>query len=255
MSATNAELGDILERLLYDEEFRLAFTGRDPATWQDFTPGQAAALAGVDRDELRRTAARIRSSVLRGQGAGDVGLTEVYARTWQAAGEAGVSLDALTGEFLASPSFGSYRELPYAGRGICLEEAFHAFLSGHAVARDENVAAWLDHEFLVRLMSIIASLGSGAFEVRTPLARRSACAWYAVREYPAGTAVRLGLRPGPADGQVHRQLYAATPTSMVCGPCPPALESVLRLGARDACPADGPLARVADKAQSLGLIA
>lgn len=136
-----------LDRLLHRRSDREAFlAGRLDAL--DLDAEAQEALAGVDRGQLQRTAEKVREALLRRGHRGSGGLLALYPRTlgaWTAAHPEDAELVELLSAFMESAPFDAYRELPFAGAGLCLEEAFHRFCEaaeiGDAAVREQEYLA------------------------------------------------------------------------------------------------------------------
>jgi len=122
-------LDGVLDRLLHRRSYREAFlAGRFEAL--DLEDEDREALAGIDREALVREAESVREDLLHRRHRGSGGLLALYPRTlaaWVAAHPEDDGLVELLSRFMESEAFGGYREVPFAGQGRCLEEAFYRF--------------------------------------------------------------------------------------------------------------------------------
>lgn len=187
-----------LERLLHKPSVLERFINEGPASL-DVTAEDAAALAAIDPDELVRTARRIGEGILDVQHRGCGGLRTLYARTIAAHGEEGIA-----GAFLESTAFDAYRELPYAGVGCCVEEAFFRFVEAAGIGAAEVREA----EFLLAMMRALAVCPDPEFTLPAE-----------VRRAPGGFFA-IGARGEP-------MLYAAVGGRLIVGPITPFLAALL----------------------------
>jgi hypothetical protein len=217
-------LPDVLYALLYDHRFRATFVSDGPAAAELRLPANRIAdLQAVDLDELCRTTARIRSMVLRGHVGEHSGLQGSFPLVLRLLEGAGLGPVRVCEAFIASPQFMEFREVPYGGRGVTMEEAFHTYLqSQRVVAEDPLVGFAADHELLSSLMRTLATGGAWTFDVRAPLVSYTGLAWYAVLDHDP--EITRKIFESPTSGLY---LYAASASGMVCGPCPGWLEPVL----------------------------
>lgn len=134
-------LDEALHRLLHKRAYRESFlAGRNEAL--DLSPEDLAALSSIDRGQLQKTAERVAADLGTRKHRGSGGLSELFPLTieaWHQSRER--ALGAGTGKtlpsrgdgrelmlsFLESEAFDAYRELPFAGLGTPLEEAFYQF--------------------------------------------------------------------------------------------------------------------------------
>ena len=154
-------LEEALDRLLYSASYRAAFLeGRLDAL--DVAPDDRAALAAIDRDELARAATAVMEGLWYRQqrGCGDLGTQ--YPKTieaWRRGHPDDEPLRSLMCAFLESDAFREYREIPFAGMGTSLEEAFFLFCEGATLGD----AAVREDEFLAAMMKALAMSPSPAF--------------------------------------------------------------------------------------------
>jgi hypothetical protein len=199
-------LDQALDRLLHRRSYREAFlAGRLDVL--DLAPGDLAALATVDRAELARAAERVRDDLARRRHRGSGGLCALYPRTieaWRAAHPDDADLARLFDAFLESGPFEGYRELPFAGPGLSLEEAFHLFCEAEGIGD----AAAREHEFLTAMMKALLASPDPSFTL--PDAIRPAARGH----------FAIGTRAGPV-------LYAALAGRLVTGPITPFLADLV----------------------------
>jgi hypothetical protein len=223
-------LDEALDRLLRREEVLAAFLVDGPGAL-DVSAEDAEALGAVDRGELARTARQIREQILIVQHRGCGSLRTLYTRTIAGADEAG-----LAAAFVGSEEYAGYRELPFAGPGVCLEEAFYRF----AEARGLGEAEAREEEFLLAVVRALVMSPDPDFVVPGEL-RRAPGGYYAVSE-----------RGEP-------RLFAALGGRMVVGPITPFLADVLRGDRAEAARRHGVdaevLAVAVERFVALGLLA
>jgi len=184
-----ADLDREVDRLLHDAGARAAFLKRPPAN------GPLASLRAADLEHAARVI--VRETLHRRQlGCGD--LAGAYARTL-----AGRDVTALLERFLASQAYARHREVPLAGLGICLEEAFYRF-----AADDPSIdQTTLTHEFLAAMVRALAVSPEPGFTVPPEL-----------RACPGGHFALHGEGP---------HLYAITRGRIVSGAVTPLLADLL----------------------------
>ena len=197
-------LDDALERLLVDAAYRADFVA---GRWERLGVSEAdrEALATIDRVQLARTAERVRADLAERQYRGSGGLKKLFAATIGAWLEAGASEEALFEAFIASPDYQTYRELPFAGPGACLEEAFYRFACAAAIG-DPIVR---EAEFLAAIAKAVLLSPDPTFVVPREL-HRAPVGWFALTQ----------LAPS-------QRLYAAARGRYIEGPVTPFLAEVL----------------------------
>jgi len=120
-------LDQALDRLLHDRSYRSAFLA-ERFDALDLAPDDLDALGSIDRQQLVRTAERVAKDLIGRKHRGSGGLLELYPNTLGAD-----RLDETVYRFLESAAFQDYRELPFAGDGISLEEAFFRFCEAEGI--------------------------------------------------------------------------------------------------------------------------
>jgi hypothetical protein len=162
-------LDGFLDRVLHSVSYRRAFLeGRTDDL--ELSDDDLDAVRGLDRDQLLEAANAVRAGLLGRRHRGSGGLQAMYPRTLGAR-EPGALMD----RFMESPAFADYREVPYAGEGLSLEEAFFRFCDAEDIGAPEDREA----EFLAGLMKALALSPRPAFRVGPP-ARRAPGGWFAV---------------------------------------------------------------------------
>jgi hypothetical protein len=198
-------LNGLLERLLYDTEFRRGLAG---GSRDGLSPLERGFLAQLDVDEANAFATMVRRDVLRRCHRGCGSLLTAFPQTiaaWLESHPEDLQFDQLASEFVGSSEFGEFRSLPHAGVGICLEEAFHRFCSRRGVGSSEV----LEHEFLLSIMRALSTSANPSFALPR-----------AVRPAPAGYFAVGGSRSVPV-------LYAALNGALVTGPITPTIRELL----------------------------
>ncbi len=150
-------LDQALDRLLHDAGYRAAFLA---GATLDLAPDDLDALRCLDPVELESAAAGVRRDLMTRGYRGSGGLAAVFPRTLAAWEQ---DLDG----FLASPAYAAYREVPFAGAGTCLEEAFYRFCEA------ENIgdAVTREHEFLGAILRALAVSSDPAFTLPPEIRR------------------------------------------------------------------------------------
>ncbi|MEO7329380.1 MAG: hypothetical protein ABI193_12425, partial [Minicystis sp.] len=199
-------LDQALDHLLHRRSYREAFLA-DRHALLDLAPDDLAALATLDRAQLVLAAEGVREDLLQRSHRGSGGLRALYPRTiaaWTQAHPEDETLHELLFGFMESEPFARYHELPFAGQGLCLEEAFHRFAEsasiGDPTAREE--------EFLTAMVKALLLSPRPDFSVPAE-----------IRRTPGGFFA-LGTRGDPA-------LYAAVQGRLVLGPLTPFLAALL----------------------------
>jgi hypothetical protein len=122
-------LDHALDRLIHRRSWRQAFlAGRTEAL--GLADEDLEALTSVSREALERQAASVREDLLRRRHRGSGTLRDLYPRTfaaWTVAHPDDPEFVELLSRFMESHAFDGYREIPFAGAGLCLEEAFFRF--------------------------------------------------------------------------------------------------------------------------------
>lgn len=234
MSADGRALHDALYRLLHHRGIRDAFTRGDAAPL-GLGEAEQRELGTIDLPELEASARAIARGLLGGNSGGGGGLRQSYPRTLSLLEATGITAMEAMYLFLESASFADYREIPYAGRGLCAEEAFYLFLArAEALSARNPMLRWsAQHEMLVAIHSLLTANPRPNFDVATPLIRCNASCWFAAVPYPALAVRGLGLRGGPSvEGAPTRvvYLYAATPDRFIHGPISPLIAELVALG-------------------------
>ena len=170
-------LDEALDRLLHLRSYRRAFL-----EWRyrelDLSNEDLVALSTIDREQLVRTAERVIQDLLARRHCGSGGLLELYPRTleaWNRSRPEDESFAELMATFLESAAFQGYRQVPFAGLGWSLEEAFFAFCEsaeiGDPITRER--------EFLAAMLRALAVCPTAAFRI-PDCVHRAAAGWFAI---------------------------------------------------------------------------
>lgn len=191
-------LDGALERLLVDPAYRADFmAGR----WERLavTDEDCTALQTIDRVQLERTADRVRADLAERQYRGSGGLKKLFAATiaaWEAAHpEAGA--DGIFAAFVGSPAYQTYRELPFAGPGVCLEEAFYRFACEAGIGDPEA----REGEYLAAIVKAVLLSPDPTFTLPGEL-RRAPVGWFALSRLGVGTKLYAAARGRYIEGSV-----------------------------------------------------
>ena len=199
-------LDQVLDRLLHDSAYRGALL-RGEVAELGLRPEDRDAVVAIDLVELERTARNVRDDLLNRKHRGTGGLRELFPGTleaWRVARPADNELAELLDAFMCSLPFRQHREIPYAGEGLSLEEAFFRFAEIH----DIGDAALREQEFLNAMVRALAVSPRATFSIPREL---KAC---------PGGYFAIASRGSP-------MLYAATRGKLVCGPITAFLAALL----------------------------
>jgi len=180
-----------LDRLLYDAQVRDAFIeggADDPRVELD--DDLRDAFSRVDLHELRLVGKRVRSEVLGGGIGTGAGIKAMFEQTLDLFHDVlGMSVHDIADEFIASPHFRSFRDVPFspAGRGVMVPEAFYAFLVARPdLCTDPDVEPCAHHEAATAITAAVATGASATFDVALPGASWHSGVLCIHRHYPAG---------------------------------------------------------------------
>lgn len=201
-------LDQALDRLVHRLSYRQAFL-QGQLHELDVAPEDLEALATLDRAELAQVAERVREDLLHRRHRGSGGLLTLYPRSiaaWREARPDDGDLTELVTAFMESDAFEAYHEIPFAGAGLSLEEAFFRF----AEARGIGDPAVRQDEFFTGLMKALVVSPRPNFTLPA-----------SVRRAPKGFFVIAKL--------AEPMLYAAVSGRFVRGPLTPFLAELLTL--------------------------
>jgi hypothetical protein len=235
LMGSDLDLEMAMYKLLFHRSYRQAFLdGRYEEL--HLSPENIQHLKAIAPEELDATANKICRNLL----LGDVsetsgGLMHAFSRSLQTLQESGVDAMELMYEFAESEPFDQYREVPFAGAGICAEEAFYHFLRLHPLFEEGSANFYLlTHEFLIALLSIVVVNQDPAFVIDTWQVRNNGTVRYALQRVPKKKAEFMSGRtlPGKEDALVV-WLYAATQKSFVGGPISPFVAELLEFSTQE----------------------
>ena len=200
-----------LDRLIHRRSYRAAFLAGDGV------PGLSEAhlkdLGSLDARTLNELGTRVATDLFSRSHAGSGSLLDLYPRTIDAFRTRQAPSDAdavheLAFAFMESPAFDGYREVPHAGPGLSLEEAFFRYAEVEAIG--DGVVR--EMEFLAAMAKLLCA--SPQADIALPVEmRRTGGGYYAV-----------GTRGSPT-------LYGALRGRYVKGPLTPFLVDLLAAGA------------------------
>lgn len=251
-------LDQVLYRLLHERAYRqLLVEGRLEEL--GLPPEQLAHLRVVDTRELTAMSDLICRYLMRGELEREGGLRSAYPQIFQL-------LETLEPDgtlrtmyrFVESSAYAAYRQIPYGGLGLCVEEAFFEFLQQDALflGKGPELLLLLTHEFLSAVLKLLALHPSPAFEVRTERIRTNGRARYAIESYPEPFLAALrGATPEPGAASTGFYLYACTHERFVRGPIPRSFRDVVEAGSRARALELGASEAVVERASQMGLIA
>lgn len=198
-----------LDHLIHRRSYRSAFLAGERA--HDLSAAELTELETIDPRVLNELATRVARETFTRKHAGSGSLLDLYPRTIGAFVEQHGNIDAvleLSFAFMESPAFGRYREMPHAGRGLSLEEAFYRYAEAEGVG-DRGVR---EAEFLAAMAKLLCA-SPRADVVLPPELRRTGGGHYAVSVHGSPT------------------LYGALRGRFVTGPLTPFLADLLAPGA------------------------
>jgi hypothetical protein len=198
-----------LDRLIHRRSCRSAFLAGERTS--ELSEAEFADLRTIDAQVLSELAARVAGEVFTRKHTGSGSLLDLYPRTidsFRAEHGGDDALLELAFAFMESPSFERYRELPHAGRGLSLEEAFFR----HAEAEGIGDPGAREAEFLAAVAKLLCANPRADATLPTEL-RRTGAGYYAVSTRGAPT------------------LYGALRGRFVTGPLTPFLADLLEAGA------------------------
>ena len=140
----------------------------------------------------------------------------MYPRTftyWNKLHPGDTGYSKLMGAFLESVEFDRFREMPFAGKGISIEEAFFLFQRRLAKVRLQIV----ENEFFAALMRALVFSNEPAFEIEDPRVKRLKQGAFVVVEHDDAIT-----------------LFAAANGNVIQGAITPLIAWVLQKGVEDA---------------------
>ncbi|WP_171110050.1 MULTISPECIES: hypothetical protein [Streptomyces] len=203
----------VLDRLLYDAQFRSAFIADGPGGMRP--PLDADLIEVFDRvdlTELRLVGRNIRSAVVSGGTGTGQGLKGAFARTLETIRERhGLGVNAVAELFLASAQFQYFRDVPYSpqGRGLTLPECFHRFMAaGPSFDPEGTLEPLVHYEAACAIARAIATGAGATFDVTLRGAAFHGGVFCAFRDYAEA----------PAAWELHPTMFLAGAGRCVIGP-------------------------------------
>ncbi len=184
-------LDQVLDAMLHDRDMLAAFM-RDDRSVLQVSDSDFEAMQTIDRNQLTQAHQRIRSGILQRSHRGAGSISTLFPKTIAAWTD---SPNELAAYFLASDAHAQHREVPHAGTGTCLEEAFYRFAEGRHIGDP----AEREREFLHAMARALTLSPDPAFAVPPEFQRRKE-GWVGVTRRSSPT------------------LFAATPRGLVTGP-------------------------------------
>jgi hypothetical protein len=250
-----------LERALFgllfcsDERTRLRQASQNGSG--DTFSGHSPALRDLRWPEVEAFASLCRSELLCGT-EGNGGLSRAFPRTLELLVRYRVDTMSLMEDFLQSTWFARARTMPFAGRGISVEEAFYRFLVRIELPElcEPPACHILAHEFFSTIMTLLAVNRDPAFEVDCPEVRRRTGGWWTIQLYPVTQCpgiIETSPRVEADDNGSVSYLYAACQNSLLKGYIAPAVARLIELGKSDLAQHND-LRTTALKLRDLGLL-
>ncbi|MBU7597562.1 hypothetical protein JGS22_007985 [Streptomyces sp. P38-E01] len=189
----------VLDRLLYDARFRETFVSGGPRSIElGLEADLLDAFDLVDTRELVQVGRNIRSDVTSGGTGTGLGLARTFPRTLRAVRErGGGGLKEVAEEFIASPSFQEFRDVPFSprGRGRTLPECFHRWVADHPRhTRQGSLEPLAYHEAAEAVVRTVSTGADATFDVGMPGAARHGDTLCIFRDYASAPPV-WKLRP------------------------------------------------------------
>lgn len=205
-------LNEALYFLLHHKAYREAFLADNFAAL-NLSPKDCKALTTIDKEELVKTASKIKGNLLKGNYGDNGGLRKAFSLTFQLLRGNGVSTGELMEHYLASTFYRDYKEVEFTGKGICLEESFFLFLKAEEpifaeVGTLPNVV--LRHEFFKVLLSILTISTRPSFTIASESELvRNGNILFTIQAYPSAVLVQLIPTTDTRVSQTY-MLYAVT---------------------------------------------
>ncbi len=227
-------LPEALYRLLFKRSYRQAFLEGNHQ-FLDLSEWDLQQLRTIDHEELQATAKNICRNLLSGNLDTNGGLLQAYPSVFQELKNLQINSIELMYEFMETSFFDDYREVPFGGEGICVEEAFYYFLKNYSpfIKANPYNKLMLTHEFLTSLLSILVINKDPHFVVKTDQVICNGKVFYAVQYFPSQIVAALVNRPVEMQEQAESEipfLYAATEKTLIKGPIDELTIEMIRLG-------------------------
>jgi hypothetical protein len=231
-------LPEALYRLLFKRSYRQAFIEGNHHLL-GLSEWDLKQLRTIDHEELQATAKNICRNLLSGNLDTNGGLLQAYPGVFQELKNLQINSIELMYEFMETSFFDDYREVPFGGEGICVEEAFYYFLQNYSpfIEASPYNKLMLTHEFLTSLLSILVINKDPHFVVKTDQVICNGKVLYAVQYFPSQIVAALMNRPVEIEEQAESEipfLYAATEKTLIKGPINELTIELIRLGDRKA---------------------
>ncbi|TCR27011.1 hypothetical protein [Streptomyces sp. BK205] len=161
----------VLDRLLYDKDFRTAFAEDGPAGARiALDEDLLDAFDRVDVHELALVGRNIRSEVVSGGTGTGPGLKGSFPRTLDALREGRhAPVNDVAEAFIASAAFQEFRDVPFSprGRGRTLPECFHRFMAARPADLDPSgeLEPLVHHEAAAAVTRAVATGAHATFDV------------------------------------------------------------------------------------------
>ncbi|MEO8184022.1 MAG: hypothetical protein ABI895_34815 [Deltaproteobacteria bacterium] len=177
-------IGHAILTLIRDSEVRERFLRHDPVDL-GVSAADREAFATIDPTELHGMARALRRTLYgtRGQG-----LKDVYRACFAHLERLERSSEDVIDAFASSAAYHRYRELPFGGQGLSIEEAFYLYLSVRPEFREITARHALDGEFLSVMLKALASCEVPSFLLEDERIRQAPGRAWAVLNDPQGRA-------------------------------------------------------------------
>lgn len=227
----NYSLDELLYNLLYDYQYRNNFLN-DELNELNLSADHLNHIKTIDKEELAATATTIVRNLMSGNIEHNGGLRTSFPGVFQALEFRKTDITLLMHKFLASKHFEGYMELPYAGEGTCIEEAFYNYLSENEefILAAENNHLLLKHEFLNAIISILTVNKHPFFRIDSDLVKNNGHIYYAYQTYSKEISEALSGKKVAGDSEMVIWLYAATEKNLVRGPIHPSILEMVEIG-------------------------
>jgi len=177
-------IGHAILTLIRDGEVREKFLRQDPVDL-GVSALDREAFATIDPVELHGMARALKRTLY---GTHGQGLKDVYRACFAHLESLACSSDDVVAAFASSAAYDRYRELPFGGQGLSIEEAFYLFLSARPEFQEELPRHGLDGEFLSVMLKALASCEAPSFLVVDERIRQAPGRAWAVLQDPQGKA-------------------------------------------------------------------
>lgn len=221
MEATvkNYELDEILYLLLHNRTYRNLFLEKY-YTKMNISRENVSNLQTIDTEELIATAKNIKINIVSGNINHEGGLKNSYPGVFESIKSSEINLDELIYEFIESIYFNDYKEVPFAGMGVCIEEAFFNFLIKNQEYIEVNInnKLLLQHDFFNAMHSILVINKNPNFYVKSELIKDNGFVKYSTLTMPRSISEALGANSSKDDNKDVTWIYASTAKHLIKGP-------------------------------------